>query len=280
VRARARAAAAAAALLIGLACGRSDVYVGTGEVREVDRENRQLVIAHEEIKGLMPPMTMSFDVADPALLDRTAPGQRIEFDLEAKENRFRILAIRAEGVVAGAVRHPSHSGIANANDPAPDFTLTDQNGKSVTLASLRGQVLLVDFIFTRCPGPCPILTARHVELQKSLAPELASKVHFVSISLDPEYDTPERLAEYGRARGADLEHWSFLTGPPDQVADVVKRWGVGTLRTPDGQLEHVVATFLVDGKGQIAKRWLGLEAPVGDLRAEVTALAGGEKAGS
>jgi len=278
VRARRVTATVAAALLLALGCGRSDVYVGTGEVREVDRENRQLVIAHEEIPGLMPPMTMSFDVADPALLDRTAPGQRVEFDLEAKQNRFRILAIRAEGAVAGAVRHPSHSAIASANDPAPDFSLTDQDGHSVTLASLRGQVLLVDFIFTRCPGPCPILTSRHVELQKSLPPEAVSRVHFVSISLDPEWDTPERLREYGLARGADLGHWSFLTGPKDDVADVVKRWGVGTLRTADGQLEHVVATFLVDAKGQIAKRWLGLEAPVGDLRTEVTALA--QKAGS
>jgi protein SCO1/2 len=272
VRARALVAALVVAALLG--CSRGKVYVAHGEVREVDRANRQIVIAHDDIPGLMSAMTMGFDVADPALLDRTAAGQRIEFDIEVTKTLFRITAIRAEGVQAGAVRHPTHSSLVNESEPAPDFALTDQDGKPVSLLSLRGQTLLVDFIFTRCAGPCPILTARHVELQKSLAPEVAPRVRFVSISLDPEYDTPERLGEYARARGADLSRWSFLTGPKDEVADVVHRWGVGTLRTPDGTLDHVVATFLVDSQGRIAHRWLGLEAPVAELRAEVTAVAG------
>jgi protein SCO1/2 len=276
VRVSALVAAALVAALLG--CSRGNVYVATGEVREVDRANKQIVIAHDDIPGLMSAMTMGFDVADPELLDRTAPGQRIEFDLQVTKTLFRITAIRAEGVRAGAVRHPTHASLASESEPAPDFSLTDQDGKTVSLADLRGHVLLVDFIFTRCAGPCPILTARQVELQRSLPPDVTPHVRFVSISLDPEYDTPEILGEYARARGADLSTWSFLTGPADEVADVVKRWGVGTLRTPDGTLDHAVATFLVDPNGRIARRWLGLEAPVGEMRAQVTALAESESA--
>ncbi len=263
----------AAAFAAFLACGRSELFVGQGAVREVDPASRQIVVAHEEIRGLMPAMTMSFDVPDPALLEGLAPGQEIEFDLEVREKAFRIVAIRTRGVRAGTVRQPSRAAIARAEDAAPDFVLVDQAGRPFALADLRGRVVLVDFVFTRCPGPCPILSSRHVELQRSLAPELAANVHFVSISLDPEYDTPDRLTEYARARGADLERWSFLTGPKAEVEGVVRRWGVGTLRSPDGTIDHMVATFQVDAQGRIARRWLGLEAPLDELRAEIAALA-------
>ena len=105
-------------------------------------------------------------------------------------------------------------------------------------------------------------------------------MHFVSITLDPEFDTPAVLGDYARARGADLANWSFLTGPPDEVADVVKRFGVGTLRSADGQIDHVVATFLVDPQGRIEQRWLGLENGAEERRAEIAELAGAPAAGS
>jgi protein SCO1/2 len=99
----------------------------------------------------------------------------------------------------------------------------------------------------------------HVELQRSLAPELRARTRFVSITLDPERDRPEALRAYALARGADLSDWSFLTGSPEAVRAVVESYGVGTTRGPDGEIEHVVATFLIDAEGRIAERWLGLE---------------------
>jgi protein SCO1/2 len=268
-------------LLATLACGRQrDVYEGHGEVREVDVQARQVVVAHDEIPGLMSAMTMSFDVPDPKVLAQLAPGQHIDFELEATDRSFRIVSVRSADAKAGASRKPSLASALGANEPAPDFSLVDQAGRPVTLADLRGQVLVVDFIFTRCTGPCPIMTSRNVELQRSLDAALRERVRFVSISLDPKNDTPEALSAYATARGADLASWSFLTGPETDVAEVVRRFGVGTLRAPDGNIDHALATFLIDAHGRIKTRWLGLEHDMKTMHDEIAALATAAPAGS
>jgi protein SCO1/2 len=264
-----------ALVLASLACSRRDVnvYEAHGEVRSVDVEQRQVVIAHDDIPGLMSAMTMSFDVPDEQLLAQLAPGQHIDFELEVSERSFRIISASTADARAGASRKPSLASALGANDRAPDFSLVDQAGDTVTSAKLRGQILVVDFIFTRCSGPCPVLTARNVELQRALDPGLRERVRFVSISLDPKNDTPEALRKYASERGAELANWSFLTGPEADVAEVVRRFGVGTLRAPDGNIDHALATFLVDGTGRIETRWLGLEHEVDELRAQVAKLA-------
>ena len=165
--------------------------------------------------------------------------------------------------------------LAARRDPAPAFALVDQAGRPVASDVLRGNVLLVDFVYTGCPGPCPILTSRHVTLQRKLSPELRSRTRFVSISLDPTRDTPEALRAYAEARGADLADWSFLTGETDAVAAVVKGFGVGTLRRDDGTIDHLVATFVVDDNGRIAEQFLGLEYETADLREALARVAGG-----
>src|SRR5262249_5837856 len=132
---------------------------------------------------------------------------------------------------------------------------------------------------TNCPGPCPILTSSHVTLQRRLTPDERAKTRFVSISLDPTRDTPEVLKAYATARGVDLSSWTFLTGPPDDVERVVKAYGVGTIRKVDGNSEHVVATFLIDGKGQIVRRYLGLEHEPEEVQADLAKLVGEGGAG-
>lgn len=263
-----------------LACRPGNVYEGHGIVREVDLANGQAVIEHDEIPGLMSAMTMSFDVPDQALLAQLSPNQHIDFDLEVTDRSYRIIAARTAGSTGGASRSPSLASTLRERESAPAFTLVDQTGRTVSLADLVGQILIVDFIFTRCPGPCPIMTGRHVELQRLLSPELRGRVHFVSISLDPAHDTPAVLTAYASARGADLSDWSFLTGPEAEVAEVVRRWGVGTLRTADGNIDHALATFLVDARGRIAKRWLGIEQPVSEMRDEIAAVVNATSAGS
>jgi len=267
-------AALALSMALASGCRRGHMYLAHGTVESVDREHKQVVIAHQAIPGLMDAMTMSFDVPDAQLFERLAPGHEIEFDLAVDEGSFRIVGVRAEGASQGAVRAPTSSSLANESDRAPAFSLTDQNGQPVTLASLRGKTLLVDFVYTHCMGPCPILTAKHVELQRALPPETRARLQLVSITLDPANDTPEVLAHYAKERGADLSDWSFLTGPEAEVAEVVKAYGVGTLRAPDGSIDHVVATFLIDGQGRIARRWLGLEHTVPELRAAIEEVAG------
>jgi protein SCO1/2 len=271
------AVAAAGLLLPGLpGCPRGPkLYAAHGVVQDVNRSYGQVVIAHEDIPGLMPAMTMSFDVPDAQLLASLAPGQAIDFRVAFDGSSYRVVAatVTASGA-ATAPGGPKISNVAAELDPAPPFRLTDQNGDPVSLADLRGRAVLLDFIYTSCPGPCPILTGLHAGVQRRLDPALRSRVRFLSISLDPLHDTPLALRAYAKKRGADLSNWSFLTGPPDEVDAVVKAYGVGSARQADGTIAHLVVTFLIDGEGRIAHRYIGLEeVDPAVLRADLEALA-------
>jgi len=266
--------ALALGLLAALAAGCGpDRYPARGVVRDVQRELGQVVIAHEAIEGLMPAMTMNFEVPDPALLDELARGQVIEFVVEFTGRSYRVTEVRVLGEERGT-QGAGLAGLAETRDPVPEFELIDQDGHPVSSQQLRGRTLLVDFVYTRCPGPCPILTGRDVALQRALPPGLRERVWFVSISLDPAYDTPEVLRAYAEARGADLSGWSFLTGTPEVVAEVAKGFGVGSLRQPDGEIDHLVVTFLVDAEGRIAERYVGLEHERADLLRDLERIAG------
>jgi protein SCO1 len=176
--------------------------------------------------------------------------------------------------VATAPDSPKVSDVAAERDPAPPFHLTNQYGDSVSLTDLRGKAVLLDFIYTHCPGPCPILTGLHAGVQRRLDPALRPRVQFVSVSLDPIRDTPVALRQYAKNRGADLPNWSFLTGPPGEVEAVIKAYGVGSARQADGIIAHLVVTFLIDGEGRIAHRYIGLEeVDPAVLRRDLEALA-------
>jgi protein SCO1 len=253
-----RALAAVFAALVLAACGvkGDETYQVTGFVQSVDVPQKQVTISHEEIKGFMPAMTMNFDVAKRELLDGVAPGARVEFDLHRSATLLRIEALR---VIAPAVAGTAPQPALEENELAPEFALVDQDGNAAKLSDWRGRAVLVDFVFTRCPGPCPIQTARLVDVQRRLAPALASRTHFASITLDPAYDTGARLRDYADEHQAKLANWSFLTGEPAQVQSVLDAYRIGTIRQPDGSLDHMVATFLIAPDGRIAHRYLGLE---------------------
>ncbi len=256
-----RPLACVALALVLLACGlrSDDVYEVTGTVMAVDRHQRQIKIAHGDIPGLMPAMTMNFDVADPALLDGMYAGAHVHFQLERSATLLRIISIE---LLDGAAGHSGTSGTfapAPSDEPAPEFRLIDHEGRQLALADLRGKAVLLDFIFTTCSGPCPILTAAHASLQQELPDDVAARTHFVSISLDPAHDTPPRLKAYAETRGADLERWSFLTGDPSEVRGVIEAYHVGTGRDESGSIVHLVVTFLIDPEGRIVRRYLGLE---------------------
>ncbi|MBS2029157.1 MAG: SCO family protein [Deltaproteobacteria bacterium] len=102
----------------------------------------------------------------------------------------------------------------------PAFELTDQTGKPFGLNELRGKVWIADFVFTRCPGVCPLLTERMGKIQ-ARAGELGSDFQLVSVSVDPAFDTPERLTAYMAKHKADAANWHFLTGPTDAIQTVV-----------------------------------------------------------
>ena len=133
---------------------------------------------------------------------------------------------------------------------------------------------MLDFIYTSCPGPCPIQTGVHAEVQRRLPPELRERVRFVSVSLDPERDTPEALRAYAQARGADLATWSFLGGPPDEVRAALARWGAGGRPARDGEIEHVLVVFVVGPDGRIARRLVGQSHGADEILTELSRVAG------
>ena len=132
--------------------------------------------------------------------------------------------------------------------------------------------MLLDFVYTRCPGPCPILTGILRDVREGLSPSDRALVQLVSISLDPAHDTPEVLREYASRRRIDPQGWSFATGAAADVDAVAHAYGVGSVRQPSGEIEHTVATFLIDREGRIARRYLGTTHEPDAIRADVQGL--------
>ena len=257
-----------------LACGRAETFDARGVVRGVRAEERQVTIEHGEIPGLMPAMTMSFDVADAALLAGLAPGRYVEFRIARAGDRFEIVALEASG--AGGANAAGTSGggdpLAGAGEPAPDFALVDQDDRPVSLAALRGKVVLLDFVYTSCPGPCPILTGIHRSVRDGLSEDQRAAVQLVSITLDPDHDRPAGLRAWADERRIDTRGWSVATGPAADVDAVARAYGVGSVRQPGGEIEHTVATFLIDRDGQIARRYLGTTHGAEEIRADIEQL--------
>lgn len=164
---------------------------------------------------------------------------------------------------------------ANPGDCLPAVSLTDQNGNHVSLASLKGRPVLVDFIYTSCPGPCSVLTSKLVGVAKELGPELGSQVRMVSITLDPENDTPKKLKDYAERLGAQYSGWLFLTGTPQQIEQVLAAYKLRRLREADGSVSHMETMFLLGPDGRQRRIYNAVEVQPGVLSAEAEAAARG-----
>ena len=156
--------------------------------------------------------------------------------------------------------------------PAPDFTLTAQDGRRLALADLRGKVVAVTFIYASCADTCPLLTAKLAGLQAKLGADFGPRVFFVSVTVDPERDTPGVLKEYARAHGANLAGWAFLTGTPAEILDVEKRYGIFARKNPRGDVDHTFLTSLIDRDGILRVQYLGVRFDPAELLGDVRSL--------
>jgi protein SCO1/2 len=145
----------------------------------------------------------------------------------------------------------------DASDCLPDITLIDQHGRKVSLASLKGKPVLFDFIYTTCPGPCLLLSARMKKVADRLGSKLGTEARIVSITVDPEHDHPEQLLAYASAQGANVNGWLFLTGTPKQIEEVMARFKLIRQREADGTVDHVLEFFLVDANGRALFQYMG-----------------------
>jgi protein SCO1/2 len=259
--------AALCAALAGCGLSKDQDYEVTGRVESVDAAARQVTIAHDPIPGFMPAMTMNFDVAGAELLEGVEPGARVHFHLRRSATELTITAL---SVTAGPDAGFASPEAAPLPRNAPDFSLVDHEGNPFALSGLRGRAVLLDFIFTSCPGPCPMQTAAHVRLWKRLPETLRARTHFVSVSIDPVTDSPARLRSYAEARGVDFASWTFCTGEVGAVQAVLDAYAIGKVRAPSGELIHTLVTFLIGPDGQLVRTSLGLSTPddeiIEDLR--------------
>jgi protein SCO1/2 len=151
-------------------------------------------------------------------------------------------------IIMAAGPQPNH--LADIG-PAPRTVLVASTGEPFDLASLRGKVVLVSFVYTTCNGTCPATTMTLSRTQKALeqAKLWGNSVEFVSITLDPKRDTREILNQYARFYSADFARWHFLTGSPAQVDAVVAAWGMWAKADPSGAIDHPSRIFLLDPSG-------------------------------
>ena len=156
--------------------------------------------------------------------------------------------------------------------PAPDFTLISQDRARVSLSDFRGKVVAIAFIYTYCTDVCPMLTAHMASVQEKLGPAFGPEIAFVSITVDPERDTPEVLKEYAQNFGADLKAWSFLTGDPAVVCEVGRKYGVIAKKTADGDVDHTLLTSLIDPKGILRVQYLGVRFDLEEFRGDLLSL--------
>jgi protein SCO1/2 len=165
-----------------------------------------------------------------------------------------VSVVLAAALLAGTVSGFRRGGDLPVHWPLPAFALVDQDGRPQTLGGLRGRPWIADFIFTRCGGVCPLLTARVAKLQ----PRLPAGTRIVSFTVDPEHDQPAVLARYARDVGAG-PHWLFLTGPREDLyrlaTDGFKLAAMelpaGDPRAADGPFLHSAKLVLVDGEGRV-----------------------------
>jgi protein SCO1/2 len=177
-------------------------------------------------------------------------------------SRFLTAALLALTVVVTAppvVAHPAsnHQRLSKIG-PAPGFTLTTQDGGRLSLAELRGRVVVVTFIYASCADTCPLLTAKLAALTPRLAAGGGRPVHFVAITVDPERDTPSVLTEYARSHGVSGAGWTFLTGSPAEIREVARRYGVYVKKTERGDVDHTFLTSLIDQGGVLRVQYMGV----------------------
>lgn len=172
--------------------------------------------------------------------------------------------------VSGAPR--VHPGPAVLNVKAPDFILLNQDGTRFESAKLRGKVVVIDFIYTTCTDVCPLFTANFAQLQRTLNKEHAGDVFFISITTDPEVDSPKVLKAYAQRYGADFTNWAFLTGTEEQLKAVWKGLDIRVIRKGRGLVQHTSLTTILDRQGLRRFNHLGEKWQTKDVLADISTL--------
>jgi protein SCO1/2 len=244
------------ALVPLVAAGCASSYAARGLVLRVDPSASTVTVSHEEIPGLMGAMAMRFAVRGGERLGELRPGDLIEFRLRVRSEGTRIERLRlvsAAPADAGLRVTPAAPALVKLGEAMPDFSLIDQRGAAVSLSALRGRVVAVTFIYSRCPLPdyCPRMVMNLGEVKDRFRERLGRDLVLLTVSFDPRYDTPEVLRKYAGHYGADVPGWHFLTGSEPAIARVCAAFGIEYW--PDqGLITHTLQTAVIDREGRLA----------------------------
>ena len=207
----------------------------------------------------MPGMTMPFKVKDPAQVAAAKPGDLITATLIVDEQTGYLDDVKKTGEAAlpADMPRPAAGPLIDPGAEVPDATFVDQDGRERSLSDWRGKTTVVTFIYTRCPVPdfCPLMDRNFAAVQAALKgdPALAERVHLVSVSFDPDHDTPPVLKTHAERVGADPALWSYVTGSRESIDKFGAGFGVNIMRD-DGTMEEIVhnlRTAVIDPNGHL-----------------------------
>ena len=252
------------------ACGSNDrEYTLQGQILSIEPNRMQANIKHEEIKGFMAAMTMPYKVRDAKEFADLKPGDLINSTLVIVSNDAYLKNVKKVGeapLASEASARPASSGfeLLKPGEAVPDVRMVDQEGRNTSIASLKGQTVVLTFIYTQCPLPtfCPLMDRHFVAIQERLKADPAlSKVHLATVSFDPITDTPPVLKKHAQQLGADLTRWTFLTGDRDDIDQFASRFGVtiGRDQSDPKNITHNLRTVIIDPEGRLKKTYTGNE---------------------
>ena len=257
VRTRLTVLVAACATLA--ACSQSRQFELRGQILAIDRGRQEVTIKHEDVRGLMPGMTMPFKVEDARLLDGLTAGDLVKATLVVKNSNGYLSAIERTGHEAvTATPPPPRADLLEPGQHVPDVRLVDETGKPRTLTDWRGRILAVTFTYTRCPFPdfCPRMDRQFQAAQTAILGDarLRDRAALLSVSFDPDFDTAPVLAAHAKQVGADSRIWQFATGNRNEIDAFASRFGVSVIREgagPEG-LTHNLRTAIIGSNGTLS----------------------------
>ena len=252
-------------------------YALHGQVIAVNSGRGTLTVSHETIPGFMPAMTMEFP-AGAGDLASVRPDERIRADLVRRGDDFHLeniwpddrVSAATVAAAANALRQDTagrgRGAYREIGETMPDFALVDEKGNVVEARRFRGREIMLNFIYTRCPiaTMCPAATERMVQVQRQARAAGVTDLQLVSVTLDPEHDSPGALQAYARAHGIDTRNFSLLTGPEPAIRDLLTQFGV-IAEFQGGLIRHTLATLLIDPQGRIVHRADGSEWTAGEF---------------
>lgn len=273
-----------------------ELYQVKGVLKEVKDGGKTAVIAHEKIPDYMEAMTMDFDVRTPAEMKGLQAGDYLAFDMVVTTNDGWIERVRKlppenkssqpSTITISPTNMPGTNGTnvgpikmrkspivepLEVGQQVPDWKFTNQFGSPISLADFRGRGLAVTFIFTRCPFPtyCPRMNNNFAEAQsKLLKAGGPTNWTLLSISFDPEFDTPATLTRYSKTYSPDTNHWVFATGDFWNLDGLTEQLGLQFWKQ-EGSINHNLRTAVFDTQGRLHRTFIGNEWPVDELVAEV-----------